>query len=356
MPSCINQRRSKRLLIESGRLERQDAAKSAKIKRQEHKVQQVCASKPIPVEGDEECEVDESEEEYTQQRQVNQRRSKRLLGESRRLERQEAATSAKTKRQQHKVQQVCPSTPIAVEGDEESEVDESEGGYTQQHERDIVTNYQVLRCRGQVGYQNRNYLKEMEEEVNLKCSTETSQIHSSPVTQNNHPNYDRIGKGDGLLKDPRNESSYVAMPCQQKICECENHWKKKYMEMKSETNDRISTHRCEIYSDGKQINRSRKMQLEILVKNVMFPRQKFIALTELQDLTNKFSIGNKLMDKMYIPHSERSKTWSNYAMVAKKHLREIRSAKTQTMKREFMKRGEYINILITNFYNKYNSP
>ena len=114
-------------------------------------------------------------------------------------------------------------------------------------------------------------------------------------------------------------------------------------------NYRISASRCEIYADGRRINRSTRMQLEILVKTVMFPRQKFVTQTELQDLTNPNSIGNKLMNKMHIPHSERVETWGNYAMVAKKYLDKIRSAKTTAMKNEFMNRGKCKKIIYKNF-------
>ena len=117
-------------------------------------------------------------------------------------------------------------------------------------------------------------------------------------------------------------------------------WKQKYIELKQEMNYKMSASTCEIYIDGRNINKSTKMQLEIIVKNVMFPRQKFVTRDELQDLKSKFSIGNKLMDKMLIPKEERVNLWSNYAMVVKKHLDKIRSAKTTAMKTEFMKRGK----------------
>ncbi len=100
--------------------------------------------------------------------------------------------------------------------------------------------------------------------------------------------------------------------------------------------------RCEIYADGKYINRSTKLQLEILVKSLMFPRQKFLDVAELQDLSNKNSIGNKLMDKLNIPKKERLMTWGNYALIVKKQLDKIRSAKTTGMKNEFMKRGKNV--------------
>ena len=130
----------------------------------------------------------------------------------------------------------------------------------------------------------------------------------------------------------------------QRMLEEDQDWKMKYIELKSQYDtSRKSLPSCEIYSDGKNINKSTKLQLELFVKNEMFPRQKFVEAHELADLTNKKSIGNRLMDMMYIPESERIETWKNYAYVAKKHLDKVRSAKTTAMKTEFFKRGERVS-------------
>ena len=130
----------------------------------------------------------------------------------------------------------------------------------------------------------------------------------------------------------------------QRILEEDQDWKMKYIELKTQYDtSRKSLPSCEIYSDGKNINKSTKLQLELFVKNEMFPRQKFVEAHELADLTNKKSIGNRLMDMMYIPESERIETWKNYAYVAKKHLDKVRSAKTTAMKTEFFKRGERLS-------------
>ena len=120
-----------------------------------------------------------------------------------------------------------------------------------------------------------------------------------------------------------------------------NDWKTKYIELKTEYDSKrkcLAT--CDIYSDGKNINKSTKSLLEILVRNKMFPKQKFITQSELGNLSNKNSIGNKLMDEMNIPDSDRIETWKNYAYVVKKHLDKIRSSKTTGMKNEFVKRGK----------------
>ena len=120
-------------------------------------------------------------------------------------------------------------------------------------------------------------------------------------------------------------------------------WKAKYIELKTQFDtSRKLLPTCEIYSDGKNINKGTKLQLELLVKNVMFPKQKFVDQSELGNLSDKNSIGNKLMDKLNIPESERIDTWKNYAYVVKKHLDKVRSNKTASMKNEFFKRGKIL--------------
>ena len=132
-----------------------------------------------------------------------------------------------------------------------------------------------------------------------------------------------------------------------------NDWKSKYIELKTkfDTNRKLLPS-CEIYSDGKNINKGTKLQLELLVKNVMFPKQKFIDHSELGDLSRKDTIGNKLMDKLNIPDSDRIETWKNYAYVVKKHLDKVRSSKTAGMKNEFFKRGNVIVSVIISFYGR----
>ena len=127
----------------------------------------------------------------------------------------------------------------------------------------------------------------------------------------------------------------------EKINNENNDWKSKYIELKTEYDSkRKCLASCDIYSDGKNINKSTKSLLEILVKNKMFPKQKFVTQSELGNLSSKNSIGNKLMDEMNIPESDRIETWKNYAYVVKKHLDKIRSSKTTGMKNEFAKRGK----------------
>ncbi len=166
-------------------------------------------------------------------------------------------------------------------------------------------------------------------------STNRRYSHTSTDTEASGPKNPREARGNENQTKRRKINSRVDEEILQEV----HDWKQKYIELKQEMNYKMSASTCEIYVDGRNINKSTKMQLEIIVKNVMFPRQKFVTRDELQDLKSKFSIGNKLMDKMLIPKEERVHLWSNYAMVVKKHLDKIRSAKTTAMKTEFMKRG-----------------
>ena len=265
------------------------------------------------------------------------KKSKRLRDE-RRQERNAATRTGTTNKRKRindtRVQDVCRAKPKSVKrqenresDDEDSDSSGSEEEFMQQSQREIHTdNHGMIR---RVDYQNTIQYEDRDGEDELQgySGRKISKHHNYSVSQNDNT---------------RNE--YTGKSANSHGCEDESDWKKKYMELKDEMDYRINASRCEIYSDGRHINRSTKMQLEILVKTVMFPRQKFITQHELQDLTNKCSFGNKLMDKMFIPISERVETWSNYAMVANKHLVKVRSSKTTAMKVEFFKRGECVKI------------
>ena len=118
------------------------------------------------------------------------------------------------------------------------------------------------------------------------------------------------------------------------------YWKERCMEAEQRMKLASMRDRCELYTDYLNQNSATRMQLILIVKNVVFPVQKFIHINELRDVTSKNSLPNKIMDKMYIPKSERYDMWNEYGILVKKHLDKVRCARTTTMKDDFIANGE----------------
>ena len=141
-----------------------------------------------------------------------------------------------------------------------------------------------------------------------------------------------------------NKSTKVSTSKSRKIKESRAiaYWKERCMEAEQKNKLATMRDRCELYTDEENQNACTRMQIQLMVKNIVFPKQKFIDMNELRDITTKNSLPNRIMDRMLIPEEKRYDTWNEYGILVKKHLDKVRCSRTTTMKDDFIANGKYI--------------
>ena len=82
-----------------------------------------------------------------------------------------------------------------------------------------------------------------------------------------------------------------------------------------------------------------RVQIEVMVKTVVFKRQKFISDEQMKDLSNNNTIPNRIMNLMNHKIDDRVRYWAQNAVVVKKQMEKLRTQKTTAMRNEFYKTG-----------------
>ena len=89
------------------------------------------------------------------------------------------------------------------------------------------------------------------------------------------------------------------------------------------------------------VNHGDRAQIEVLVKTIVFKRQKFISDNEMRDLSSPSTIPNRIMSLMNHHIEDRHMFWGQNAVVVKKTIEKLRTQKTTAMRNEFYKIGEW---------------
>ncbi len=137
-----------------------------------------------------------------------------------------------------------------------------------------------------------------------------------------------------------NSSISIGRTIKNKESRAISYWKERCMEAEQKAKMASMRDRCELYTDEQNQNACTRMQIQLIVKNIVFPKQKFIDMNELRDITSKNSLPNRMMDRMLIPQGDRYDTWNEYGILVKKHLDKVRCSRTTTMKDDFIANGE----------------
>jgi hypothetical protein len=115
---------------------------------------------------------------------------------------------------------------------------------------------------------------------------------------------------------------------------------KRQKENKSVSQSKFLLPVIEFNTNIKTVNHGDRAQIGVLVKTVVFKRQKFITDDEMRDLSHPSTLPNRIMNLMNYNIENRYAFWSTNAVVVKKTLEKLRTQKTTAMRNEFYKVGK----------------
>ena len=96
----------------------------------------------------------------------------------------------------------------------------------------------------------------------------------------------------------------------------------------------------DLFLDTSTVGAQNIHAVKAVVKNFMFPRQKFVNDNELRDLTKDNALPHRLMDQMGWSRKGRIDKWAEVGIVVKRHLDKLRSSRTTSMRKQYNKIGE----------------